>query len=207
MTKKKVILLHNENVYFYKSFKRALKEIADINVVRYNGKFGNKQNIVLLFLENNHFDTWLWSEFRTKALNPLIVIGLEDKSSFISKNPVFTTYKEEHAYFQIPFDLKNLITTIERLKPIYDHITRKLIVADYAKGFEHKLITHDLKIIKGDQKATIDNFLKVQEFYASKGERKLVNFIDKKLELLNSLNEWEHIAVEIKKYLEHSLKN
>jgi hypothetical protein len=206
MTKKKVILINNENEDLYKFFKRALKTITDINVIRYNGKFGNKQKIVVFILENNHFYTWLWSEFRTKALNPLIVIGLEDKSFFISKNPVFATYKEEHAYFQIPFDLKNLITTIERLKPIYDHTTRKLIVADYAKGYEHKLITHDLKIIKGDKKTTIDNFFKVKEFYASKGERKLVNFLNNKLELLTNLNEWEDKAVEIKEFLEQSLK-
>ena len=168
-----------------------------------------KHNIVIFVLENNKdFDSWLWSEFRTKkkALNPLLVIGIENKHSFINRHPIFINYSDEHAYIQIPFDLPELLNTINNLKPIYDHVTRKLIVADYSKGYEHKLITHDLKIVEGDKKATIGSLKNARDFYDSTGEKEIVKLIDEKIKIMENMDEWEQVAVEVKEYLESRFK-
>ena len=204
---KKVILI-SENAELYKSFKRAFKAIINLNVVGYLIKFGIKQNIVMnIAMENNNINAWLWGEFRSiqKALNPLIVIGTKDKESFIKRNPVFSAYSDEHAYFRIPFDLNNLLGSIHNMKPIYDSVTRKLMADGFSKGYEYKLITHDLKIIKGDKSATIENLLRVRDFYQSKGDNKTAKTIDEKVKAINSKDDWEQAALEIKNHLEERL--
>jgi len=205
---KKVILI-SENEELYKSFKRAFKAIVNLKVVGYLIKFGIKQNIVMnITIDNNDINTWLWGEFRSikKALNPLIVIGTEDKESFIKKNPVFSAYSDEHAYFRIPFDLNNFLGKVRNMKPIYDNVTRKLMVKDFSKGYEYTLITHDLKIIKGDKTPTIENLLQIRDFYQSKGDNKTAKIIDEKVKAINSKDDWEQVALEIKNYLEERLR-
>ncbi len=206
LNKKAVLISENEELYG--SFKRAFKTIANFELIRYSGEFKRKQNVVISIKEDNDIDSWLWSEFRTKkkALNPLIVIGTKDKSSFFNSNPVFTDYSKEHIYIQIPFDLMELLNAISKLKPIYDNVTRKLIVSDYSKGYEYKLITHDLKIIKGDQQTTIDNLIKVKEFYSSKGNSKIVKIINERIKGIQANDDWEQTALEIKQYLEERLE-
>ncbi len=204
LTKKTILISKSEELN--KSFNRAMKAIAKAGVVKYTGKFGNKFTVVILILESNNVDTWLWGTFRKKANNPLIIINMEDKKSFLNRNPVFSVYSDEHAYFQIPFDLNEFINTVINLKPIHDDVTRKLIVNDYSKGYEYKLITHDLKIVEGDKKATIENFLKVRDFYDSIGEKKIIKLIDEKIKIMENMDEWEQVAVEAKEYLESRLK-
>lgn len=203
----KKVLLVSENEGLYKSLRRALKATGAIKVENYAGGFYGKQSVVIKIMDNNSIDAWLWMEFRKRALNPLIVIGMENKSSFIQNNPVFANYPEEHAYFQIPFDLNVLSTTIGKLKPIYDNVTRKLIVNGYSKGYEYKLITHNLKIIKGDKSATIKNLLQVKDFYHSKGDNKMAKIIDEKVkEISNNKGNWEEVAWSFKQYLEKRLE-
>lgn len=195
----------SDNEELYSSFKRALRAVGDIDV----SKNLVKNSIVMFVMENNKdFGSWLWGEFRTKkkAINPLLVIGTEDKASFLVRFPVFSTYSDEHAYIQIPFDLSELLNTINNLKPIYDHVTKKLIVADYSKGYEHKLITHDLKIVERDKKAAVENFLKVRNFYDSIGEKEIVKLINEKIKIMGNMDEWEQVAVEVKEGLESRLK-
>jgi len=141
------------------------------------------------------------ADFRNKALSPLIVIGTEHFESFIKRNPVFSVYSDEHAYFQIPFELIALIDKLSQMKPIYDHEIRRRIVADYSHDYGYKLITHDLKIIQGDKRATIDNLSQVKDFLISEGNFDLVQIIDGKLMEIQYSPDWEEIALDIRSYL------
>lgn len=206
-TNKATLICASEELY--KSFKRAFKAIANYEVVKYSGKFKGKQNIIMNIIENyDNMDSWLWGEFRTKkrALNPLIVIGIESGKKLMDKYPIFLDYPDEHAYFQIPLDLKGLLNTVNRLKPIYDNDTRRIIVSDYSKGYEHKLITHDLKIIKGDKQATMNNLLAAKNFYHAKGDREILKIIDGSIKEIQMQDDWEQIAMDTKQYLEERLK-
>lgn len=206
MNKKDVIII-SKSEELYRSLKRAINTIANINATQYESKYGNKQAIVIYIIEDVEIDSWLWGEFRKKALNPLIVIGFEDKRSFISKHPLFVDYSEEHAYIQIPFDLIELIKTLIKLKPIYNHAIRRVIVNDYSKAFEHKFITHDTKIIKEDKVQTISNFLQAKDFYSEKAENEIVKIIGKEVGLIKKSDDWQQIAFNLKKYLEARLKD
>lgn len=200
----KALLLSGNNELF-SSLKRAMKFLVNIDLLKFSGRF-HKNNTVIYDMDKNEIDSWLWGKFRIKALSPLVVIGAEDKDSFINKNPVFSAYSDEHAYFQIPFELSIFIDKVHNMKPVYDHVTRKQMVKDFSNEHEHKLITHDLKIIKGDKTATIDNLLQVRDFYRSKGHRKIVNIIDEKIKEIQTKDNWEKIALEIKQHLEEGLK-
>lgn len=205
MNKRAILISEDDEVYC--SFKRALKFVDDIEIMKFSGKFKKKLSVIY-DINNVNLDSWLWGDFRTKkkALNPLIVIGTEERSRFLTNQPVFNTYSNVHAYFQIPFDLKELINSINTLKPIYDDITRKLIVDEYSKGYEYILITHDLKIIKRDLDTTIDNIVKVRDFYHYRDKKKISKIIDDKIIEMQTKGNWEEIAFEIKQYLEERLK-
>jgi hypothetical protein len=73
-------------------------------------------------------------------------------------------------------------------------------------GYEYKLITHDLKIIKDNKTATIDNLLQVRDFYLSKGDNKIVKIIDKKINEIQNRDDWEQIVLEMKNDLVERLR-
>ncbi len=204
MIQKKIVLLY-DNDEIYNSFKRAFKAIANIEVEKYSNNIN--KNVVVMYMKSiDNIEHWMWKEFRKKSLNPLIAIGFENNKSFINKNPVFVDYYKEHAYIQIPFDLTEILSIIKDLKPIYDNVTKKIIINDYSKGYEYILITHDLKIIKGNKTATIDNLIGVKEFYHSKGDSKVVKTINEKIKEIETNDDWEQIAFKIKQDLEEKLK-
>lgn len=202
-------ILRSEDEEFYKALKRALEAIANIELERYSGKVNGKSKVLIYVLNNRDINSWYCGEFRTKkmALNPLIVIGTEDNESFLKRNRVFKAYSEEHAYFEIPFSLRSFLDKISMLKPIYNQITRKLMVKDFCGGYEYTLITHGLKIIRGDKDATIDNLLGGRDFYRSKGDNKTAKVIDEKIKEIQSRDDWEQVALEIKNYLEERLRD
>jgi len=197
--------LYSTSEDLYSSLKRALKFIAGIDLLRFSERF-HKNITVIYDMDKNEFDSWFWGKFRIKALSPLVVIGTEDKDLFINKHPVFSAYSDEHVYFQIPFDLKKMIFAIKKLKPIHDHNTRKYMVGDFSKGYEIRLITHDLKVIKGNKQSTMDNILKAKDFYYTKGDTKIVSFISRKIKEMQTKEHWEDTAFEIQRYLEERLK-
>jgi len=200
--KKVIIFFDNEELY--KSYKRALEVIADMQIAKYSDKSNDKSDTVLYTL--NEPDSW-W-EFRTnkKALNPLIIFGFEDEDTFVKRNPAIKAYNKEHAYIQIPFDLNSLIKVIKKLNPLYDHATRKMMVNNYLNRYEHKLITHDLKIIGNDKKVTISNFKKVVNFYKSKGMKEIASEINSGIKNIEQNKNWQHIALSMKECLENRLK-
>lgn len=203
----KYVIIVSEDNEIYESLRRSFSYIAKIKAISYKGKFNGRQAVVIFVMNNDEIDCWLWSKFRKKALNPLLVIGIEDKPHFTNRNPVFADYSKQHAYIQIPFDLTELLKAINELKPIYDQASRRVIFNAYSTGYEHKLITHDLKIIKGDIDTTITNLVKVKSFYESKGNSNTSKIIDQKISEMRLLENWEETAFWIKKYLEEGLKN
>jgi hypothetical protein len=205
---KKSATLVSEDEELYRALKRASKAIANIRLEKYFRKVNGKDKVVIYQLNSREFSSWYCGEFRTKkrALNPLIIIGTEDKESFLHQNPILKFYSDEHAYFQIPFSLRKFLDKISNLKHIYDQSTRKLMVKEFCSGYEYKLITHDLKIIKDNKTATIDNLLQVRDFYLSKGDNKTAKIIDKKIEKIQSRDDWEQIALEMKNDLVERLR-
>ncbi len=184
----------------YNAFRRALKYLPRIDLIKYSGRF-NKLNVVIYAMENDEIDSWLWGQFRRKSRSPLLIFGFEEKGSFISKNPVFAAYPDEHAYFQIPFDVRNFIDKMQNMKPIHDDVTRRGMVDGFSRGYEHKLVTHDLKIIRGDKTASINTLLEVQSFYHSKGDSETAKIIDKRVKDIESQDDWEQIALDCRTYL------
>jgi hypothetical protein len=193
-------LLVSSNNELFNSLRRALRYLASIDLRLFSGRLTDGSTVIYV-MENDDIDSWLWGQFRKKSRSPLLVLGFEDKVSFISRNPIFGVYAEEHAYFQIPFDLRNFIAKIQNMRPIYDDVTRELLVDEYSKGYEHKLITHDMKVIKGDKAASLDNLRQVRDFYQSKGDWKATRIIHEKIKAIETADDWEHVAFNLRKYL------
>jgi len=202
MTIKKKCIIVTDNDELYLSFRRAIRVHCGLDVIKFDGKYGDKNSVVLLFEESN-FESWLWGEFRGRksALNPLVLLGTEDEASFKQRNAVFKPYSAEHTYLRIPFDLKQLVQVIEEMKPIFDQVTRKIIVNNFAKEYEWKLITHDLKIIAGDKDSSIRNIMKAQEYYASINDMTAINCIKDGLESIDPDSDWERCLLDIKEDL------
>jgi hypothetical protein len=200
----KVVVI-SENVELSNALKRAFKALADIEIVK---NLRSECCVIFVLDHVKDFDSWLWGEFRMrkKALNPLIVIGTDEEDVFISRNPLFSTIKDQHTYFQIPFDLQYLLDVIKQMKPIHDQDTRRLIVCDFSKGYEHRLVMHDFKIIKGDNKQTRDHIETVRNFYKDKGDVVTVRFIENKLKEMESNEAWNVVACELKAYLEEKMR-
>lgn len=198
----------SEDDELYRTFRRALGELANIRLERCIGKLGKKDKVVIYPMKGREFSSWYCGEFRSKkkALNALIVIGTEDNESFLKQNPVFENYPDEHAYFQIPFSLRSFLDRISMLKPIYDQTTRRLMLTDFCHEYEYKLITHDLKIIKDNKNETIDNLSQVKDFYRSKGDAEVTKIIDDKIKEIQTKDDWLQVALEIKNYLKERLK-
>lgn len=203
---RKIIFIGEENE-LQNAFQRAFKFAEGATVIPYEDKFLSKNNVVLAVLDNA-FEAWYWGEFRGKkrALNPLLVIGTDDENIFLKNYPVFMPYKDEHAYFPIPFDLHRLMSKALALKPIFDQDTRKAMVRDYAQGYEWRLIDHDLKIIKGDRQGSLKNLQTVKDFYKSQGDTETVKFIKTGIIGIESNPKWELLLLQIRNELINEYK-
>jgi len=193
-------LFISNNHDLFNSLRRALRYLASIELCLFSGRF-TEGNTVIYVVENDEFNSWLWGQFRKKSRSPLLVFGFEKKDTFISRNPVFVAYSDEHAYFKIPFELPLIVDRLSRVKPLRDHDTRKRMVADYSQGYEFKLITHDLKIIQGNKDLTLDNFLQIRDFYLSQDNTNFVKIIDDKLVVIKESGEWESLALDLRNIL------
>lgn len=203
---RKVIIV-SEDEEFYESLNRAFKAFLDIEVIKLKKSFGREMDIILYCLNNGSkdFGNWLCGVFRKKSCNPLVVLGVMDKESFIRENPVFRDYPYNHAYIPIPFKLQQIMDTLNTIKPIYDEVTRKFIIKDYCKNYEYTLITHELKIIDDDKIMTINNIEKVKDFYKGKGDKDKVNFLTEKMEKIKVDDGWLSIAIDLKQRLANDL--
>jgi hypothetical protein len=132
------IVFISKNEELYKSFKRAFKVIYDVQISVPKRRFTHDNIVVVYDLVRNakELERWLCSMFRQKSRNPLVVLGVVDKESFIQENSAFRNHPYNHAYLTIPFELQQLVDILNKIKPIYDEDTRKFIVKDYCKNYE-----------------------------------------------------------------------
>lgn len=195
-------VLISENEELYKSLRRALYAVGNLEVSKRG--YTQDKNGVLIYVDNNkeNLEKWICEKFRSRYLNPVITLGIEIKEDFEARLPLFKDRPYSHSYLSIPFTLKKLIDQIGKVKPIYDSVTRKIMHEDYCKLYEYKLITHDLKILSGDKEKTIKNFYTARDFYRRKGDKNTVKFIAGAVEKIKEKNDWERVAQDAKKILE-----
>lgn len=197
---KKAIFVSNNEEYF-SALAIAFECSQRIKLFKYEGKYINKNYIVIYLLdESNNFDSWFWNDFRKRTLNPLVVIGAEDEETFIKKHSVFKKYQYAHEYFPL-FKFKQLMATVLTMRPIFNQDTRREIVRREATGFEWQLIDHDLKIIKNDKGKTLANLLAVRDFYQSKGDTETLKLIKTRLIEFDRNPDWARDIFVLKQEL------
>lgn len=191
----------SDNNELLRAFNRAMRAVAGTEVVTYESAPHSDQTITIFVMESTDFDSWLWGEFRVRSRAPLVVLGFEDKESFVSKHPVFKKHIVNHAYIEIPFRLRQLVSVLEKIRPIYDDDTRRFMVNDFCKAYEYALITHGLKIIANDKELTLKNLKAVEDFYEAKGDKDKIDFLAKTTREMRESNEWLDMAAKAKKRL------
>ncbi len=194
----KRVLVISKDKEIKNALKRALKFITDHRASGFNGRFYRNTPVLYVHETEEGFDRWLCGQFRARALSPLIVIGMMKKEEFFERYPLFRTYSQEHVYIEVPFELDELVKAIESVRPIYDQATRRIIYNDYCRGYEYKLITHDLKIIENDRNKTIEYFRYVLDYYKTRNLRAMAERIEHVLEEIATKDNWVELAKQLK---------
>jgi hypothetical protein len=201
--RKRKIIFFSEDEELYKSFNRAFAALLGIEVIKFKKGFGREMDFILYCLNNcsKDFGNWFCGVFRKKSRNPLIVVGVMDKKSFIQENPVFIGHPYNHIYISLPFRLQEFIDNLVKIIPIYDEDTRKFIIKDYCKNYEYTLVTHELKIMSNDKKKTLNNFSIVKDFYKGEGNSNKVKFLTEIMQKIKENSDWLNITVKAKQTL------
>lgn len=187
----------------YKAFGRALKAIEGIPILKFTDDcLKNKNIIVFLATVEEELQYWFYEKIRSKYLNPVIVIGFEEKESFEKEYPLFYDHPYNHAYLKIPFNLFDFINLLENMIPLSSQEIRSAICGCEPgyKGYLLKLLSHDL--LK-DRNRSSDILTLVEKFL---DDKELSDDTRKAIEGIKAEAKWSDIAYEIGKRLEYKLK-
>ncbi len=195
------MISHNEELY--KAFGRALKAIEGISIFKFTDNCLENENIiVLLATVEEGLQYWLYEKIRLKYLNPVIVLGFEEKDSFEREYPLFYDHPYNHAYLKIPFSLIDFINLLENTIPLSSQEIRSAICGSEPgyKGYLLKLLSHDL--LK-DRNRCIDILTLIEKFLDNE---ELSGDTREAIEKIKVEVRWDDIAYEIGKRLEYKLK-
>jgi len=151
----KRVTLISEDEELYKSVRRALAELRDIDVSleEKNGdlkKHIKDKNIVVLFFGKSRDEIYnlLWSEIRIRfrLTNPVVFVGFHEINSAEDlRDLVFGKAKTSHRFLRIPFSIKDLANSIYDVKPLakseLNHIVKNY--CDW-KGILEWILTHEI---------------------------------------------------------------
>ncbi|WKZ15478.1 MAG: hypothetical protein QY317_16410 [Candidatus Jettenia caeni] len=185
------------------ALKRTLKAARGITVLRFTeDTLRDENSVILLFTPECELPEWLYEKIRSKYLNPVIVIGFEEKDFFEKEYPLFYDHPYNHAYLKIPFSLIDFINLLENTIPLSSQEIRSAICGSEPgyKGYLLKLLSHDL--LK-DKNRCIDILTLVEKFLDNK---ELSDDIRKATEKIKAEVKWNDITYEIGKRLEYKLK-
>ena len=146
-----------DNETLYKAYQQVLSAITDITalLVSTPSDIGEQsvdnEDIFIIVGDTQTASTWLWQNIRIKYLNPVIVLGNDEKERFIGSSPAFKEGASKyHKYLAPPHSINQLLDAIDTVRPIYDDDSRKLIYERYGSPFVedklYRLIDHDLKL-------------------------------------------------------------
>lgn len=195
------MISHNEELY--KAFGRTLKALEGIPIFKFTDDCLKNENIiVLLATVEEELQYWFYEKIRSKYLNPVIVIGFEEKESFEKEYPLFYDHPYNHAYLKIPFNLIDFINLLENMIPLSSQEIRSAICGSEPgyNGYLLKLLSHDL--LK-DRNRSIDILTLVEKFL---DDKELSDDTRKAIEKIKVEVRWDDRAYEIGKRLEYKLK-
>ncbi len=155
MKKNKDILLITTEKTFYKTLKKVLGVISEINVVIVNtesklNEILNKGTVdVILYKETTREDLykWLWNEIRirNKSLVPFIVLG--NRSVDCTKDTrdiVFEKKGESHWYLDAPYSLSDILNAISEIEPVDVELASLIDEFGKWKGIVKEILKHEI---------------------------------------------------------------
>ncbi len=141
------LIIHTEEIELYRAFERAIKILTKRSVLKFTeGSIVDKNKIILLATSEDKMKDLFYEDIRSKHLNPVVVIGFEEKEVFEKEHPLFYDHPFNHAYLEIPFKLEDLIAQLNDMIPISSQEIRRAICGSDTgyKGYLLKLLSHDL---------------------------------------------------------------
>lgn len=115
------IVLISENEELYKPFERALGHLENTDLLHNMQEDNNRNAIIIYAADRESLYKYLWNEIRLihKKKNPVIVLSYHELDSSVDiRDKVFEKLWNSHAYFQIPFNLKELLNSFKQLTPL-----------------------------------------------------------------------------------------
>lgn len=193
-----------EDGELYKSFRRALRAVGNIEVNRFTkDSLKNKNKIVLIAIpKEEDVRGLLYSKVRSRYLNPIAIIGYKDRDLFKREHPLFRDHPYNHCHVNIPFDLVEFVAMLRSMVPISSQAIRKAICGSDPgyKGYLLKLLSHDLL---SDNERCVEILILAGDHLR---EKDLSKKIAAAINEIKTGADWSAIASKIGKEVENKIK-
>jgi len=199
------IIFTSEDEELYKSFKRVLGAVGNIEINRFTkDSLKNKNRIVLIATpKEENLKELIYSTIRSKYLNPIVIINYKVSPLFKKEYPLFEDHPFNHLYIDVPFDLVELVATVKDMAPISSQAIRMAICGSDPgyKGYLLKLLSHDLLSKK---ERCVEILMLVSDYLKDKKLSKEIEAAVNKIKMESS--DWPAIASKIGRELENRIK-
>jgi len=201
---KRIIIIITENKELYKSFTRALKVAGMIKVQNFEEKsLKNKKSVILISITKDKIHDLFYGKIRGKKhLNPVVVIGVQEKGLFEKEYPLFHDHPHNHAYIRIPFNLMEVVDSFKNMCPISSQNMRKAICGSDSgyKGYLLKMLSHDL--LK-DRERCLEILTICADYLSDKDWSERIDDAKRRIE---EKENWSAVASNIGEELENRIK-
>ena len=199
------IILSSEDEELYRTLRRALRTVGDIEVDQFTEEsLKNKNRIVLLAVpEEENIRELVYSKIRSRYLNPIVIIGYKDRDLFKKEYPLFEDHPFNHLYIDVPFKLEKFVAALWDMVPISSQAIREAICGSDPgyKSYLLKLLSHDLL---SEKERCVEILGLVSDYLKDKKLCEEIEATANKIKMESS--DWPAIASRIGRELENRIK-